>query len=141
MPFFLIYPIKKNYIYVLLTDMKKTILFVDDEEVNLFVFSKRFQDEYNVLTCSNGEEAIKKVKENKGEIQAVISDVKMPDMSGIQMIDSLSEYLNDTPCFLLTGYDEIEKMKDHFSEVYIKKVFKKPFNHNEIKAALKEYIH
>jgi len=121
--------------------MKQTILFVDDEEVNLFVFSKRFQDEYNVLTCNNGEEAIKKAKDNKGEIRAVISDVKIPDMSGIQMIDSMVEYLDDAPCFLLTGYDDIEKLKDHFSKDYIKKVFKKPFDHNEIKAVLKEYIH
>ena len=83
--------------------MKKTVLFVDDEEINLFVLSRRFEEEFNVLTSSSTIEAMGLIKENQGKIHALISDVKMPEMTGIQMIEEVQEYLKDVPCFLLTG--------------------------------------
>ena len=121
--------------------MKKTILFVDDEEINLFVLSRRFEEDFNVLTSNSSSEAISIIKEKKGEIHALISDVKMPEMTGIQMIEKVQDYLENVPCFLLTGYDNHEDVDRALSNKQVKKLFKKPFNYNEISETLKEHLY
>ncbi len=121
--------------------MKKTILFVDDEEINLFVLSRRFEEDFNVLTSNSSIEAIEIIKNSNGNIHALISDVKMPEMTGIQMIEKVKEHLIDVPCFLLTGYDNHEDVEKALANQQVKKLFKKPFNYNEISETLKEHIY
>ena len=121
--------------------MKKTILFVDDEEINLFVLSRRFEEEFNVLTSNSSLEAIELIKENKDNIHALISDVKMPEMTGIQMIERVKEYLINVPCFLLTGYDNHDEVNKALENKQIVKLFKKPFNYNDISETLKEHLY
>ena len=121
--------------------MKKTILFVDDEEINLFVLSRRFETEYTVLTANNVQDAIDIITTNNGPVHALISDLKMPEMSGLQMIDQCKEQLNGVPCFLLTGYDTNPEIEEAISSNKIRQLFKKPFNYNEISNALKDSLH
>jgi len=121
--------------------MKKTVLFVDDEKINLFVLARRFQEEFDVLTSNSSTKAIEIIKENEGKIHAVVSDVKMPEMTGIQMIEKVKDYLKDVPCFLLTGYDNHADVEKALLDGQVKKLFKKPFNHNEISETLKEYLY
>jgi len=119
--------------------MKKTILFVDDEEINLFVLSKRFQQDYEVLTANTVEEAIHLI-ENK-EIHAMISDFKMPEMTGLEMIEKAKKHLQNVHCFLLTGYDNNPDIDAAINSNTITKLFKKPFDYNEISRTLKEYLY
>lgn len=121
--------------------MKKTILFVDDEEINLFVLSRRFEEEFNVLTSNSSLEAIKLIKEHKNNIHALISDVKMPEMTGIQMIEEVQDFLKDVPCFLLTGYDNHEDVDRALENKQVVKLFKKPFNYNDISDTLKKHLY
>lgn len=121
--------------------MKKTILFVDDEEINLFVLSRRFEEEFNVLTSNSSLEAIQLIKENKDKIHALISDVKMPEMTGIQMIEKVEDLLKNVPCFLLTGYDNHEDVNKALEKKQVIKLFKKPFNYNDISETLKEHLY
>ena len=121
--------------------MKKTILFVDDEEINLFVLSRRFDSEYTVLTANNVQDAIDILRQSNSPIHALISDLKMPEMSGLQMIELCKEQLNGVPCFLLTGYDTNPEIEEAISSKKIRQLFRKPFNYNEISNALKDNIH
>ena len=114
--------------------MKKTVLFVDDEEINLFVLSRRFEDDFNVITSNSSLEAIQLIKENEGKIHALISDVKMPEMTGIQMIEEVQE-------FLLTGYDNHEAVDRALENKQVVKLFKKPFNYNDISETLKSHLY
>lgn len=120
--------------------MKKTILFVDDEEINLFVLAKRFEADYNVLTANNAEDAMRLIEGEKGTLDALISDLKMPDMSGLEIIHKMQPCLEDVPCFLLTGYDHNAEIESALDNKIIEKLFKKPFNYNEISSTLKEYL-
>lgn len=132
---------KLNGIYPLkIIIMKKTLLFVDDEEINLFVLERRFQDEYNILTANSADEAIEKIQVNKGHIDALITDLKMPDKSGLQVIEESKENLEGVPCFLLTGYDNIPEIKEALEKKTVQRLFKKPFNYNEIQDTLSSML-
>lgn len=120
--------------------MRPTILFVDDELINLFVLEKRFEGDYNVLTAESGEDALVKIQQNKDSLRAIISDLKMAGMDGLQLIEQVKPSLLDIPCFLLTGFDRIEQMDTALSTEKVQYIFKKPFDYNEIDSKLKEYL-
>ena len=120
--------------------MKKTILFVDDEEINLFVLQRRFDPDYNVLTASCAEDAIKIISEQKDHLDAVITDLKMPEKSGLEIVQEMKEDLKGIPCFLLTGYDYNPEIENAINSGAISRLFKKPFNYNEISMVLKEFL-
>ncbi|MEM6642524.1 MAG: response regulator [Bacteroidota bacterium] len=121
--------------------MKRTILFVDDEEINLFVLSRRFEEDFNVLTSNSALEAMEIIKSQKGQLHALISDVKMPEMTGIQLIDELKDYLEGVPCFLLTGYDHHEAVEEALATKKVELLFRKPFDYNEMNKVLKSYLY
>ena len=120
--------------------MKKTVLFVDDEEINLFVLEKRFEKDYQILTANSANEGIQIIREKYRSIDAVISDLKMPEKSGLDMIRESKEFLINIPCFLLTGYDPNGEIEEALSEKIISRLFKKPFSYNEISNTLREYL-
>ncbi len=119
--------------------MKKTILFVDDEDINLFILSKRFERQYEVITANSAIEGLEMIKTYKDQIDALITDLKMPDMSGIEMIEKSSEAIREIPRFLLTGYNRNAEIEVALEKQIIHKVFQKPFDYEEINEALIEY--
>ncbi|MEQ8907116.1 response regulator [Ekhidna sp.] len=120
--------------------MRHTILFVDDEIINLFVLEKRFESEYNVLTAESGHDALRIIEENKGSLDAIISDLRMPEMDGLQLIDKAIPSLIDVPCFLLTGYDRNKQIEEAIDSKKVAYMFKKPFDYNEIDSVLKSTL-
>ena len=120
--------------------MKRTILFVDDEVINLFVLERRFESDYNVITAESGEDALEKIEVHKDELDAIISDLKMPGMDGLQLINKVKPDVVNIPCFLLTGFERVQQIDSALSEEKIQYMFKKPFDYNEIDAKLKEVI-
>ncbi len=81
---------------------KDTVLYIDDEFINLDVFEVAFENYYNVITVKSGEEALKILKEN--EIGVVITDQRMPDMSGIEFIETAKKKYPETVFMILTAY-------------------------------------
>jgi DNA-binding NtrC family response regulator len=72
---------------------KVRILVVDDEEIIRYLFQRTLEEAgYNVVTVANGEEALQKV--NKSEAEAVLLDIKMPGLSGMEVLSKLT---NDYP--------------------------------------------
>lgn len=115
------------------------ILFVDDELINLFVLEKRFEEAYNVLTAQSGKEALQKIAENRESLSAIISDLRMPEMNGLELIEKAKQEVN-VPCFLLTGYDNNEQISEAIESKKVYCQFKKPFDYNEIHRTLQEVI-
>ena len=64
---------------------KIKILYVDDEEPNLYLFKYNFSKYFEVFTANRGSEALEVLNEQH-DIKVVISDMKMPLMSGIEFI-------------------------------------------------------
>ncbi len=111
---------------------KKTILYVDDEPINLQLFEYAFNSEFNIISAENGDRGLEQLKQNK-DISVVISDMKMPGMNGIEFIKSASINFPDVCYFILTGFDINDEISEALNNKLIKKYFSKPFNINQIK--------
>ena len=116
----------------------KTVLFVDDEEMNLFILNRLFSNDFNVITAGSAAEGIEVIREQADEIDALVTDLKMPEISGLQMIQEVQDLLKDKPKFLLTGYNYHAEIDEAIEKNLVTGVFKKPFDFEEIKKVLLE---
>ena len=111
--------------------LQKTVLYVDDEPINIMVFSKIFQKDFNIITSLSGFEGLEKLKSHP-EIQFVFSDMKMPGMSGLEFIREASKKYQKE-YFLITGYDISLEIAEAIEQKLIVKCFGKPLCISEIK--------
>jgi response regulator RpfG family c-di-GMP phosphodiesterase len=114
------------------------ILYVDDEEANLFLFKINFQSKFSVLTAKSGDEGLALLEANHDEITVVISDMRMPKMNGIEFIRKAREKFSNICYFILTGYDYDDEIDKAIKSKMVLKYFTKPFEMNEIESAIKE---
>lgn len=113
-----------------------TILYVDDEEANLRVFSHSFKREYNVYTALDGPAALKIVETQK--IDLVITDQQMPIMSGVDLLARIAEIDPSIARMIITGFSDIGAIIRAVNEFGLDKYLKKPWNKQLLK---KEFDH
>ncbi len=118
---------------------KKTLLYVDDEPINLKLFALNFKNKFNVLTAESGAEGYELLKKNP-QTSVVISDMKMPGMNGIEFIRLAKKDFPEISYFILTGFDITEEIADALNERLIHKYFRKPFNMKEIESSILEIL-
>lgn len=111
--------------------MAEKILIVDDEPDMLKLLSMiiREKSPYEVTTTNNPVEAIELAK--KGGFDLVISDLKMPGLDGIEIIEAVKRLDEDTPVVIITAYGTVESA----SEAMLKGGFDfitKPFRKEQI---------
>ena len=107
---------------------QKTILWVDDEEIALEVWSQMLQKlGYAVLQARYGNEALEIFKKRKNSISLVILDMRMPGMDGCEVYDRLKAIKPEIKIIIVSGfidqYSIDELLKYNFSD-YIEKPFK-----------------
>jgi signal transduction histidine kinase len=85
---------------------KQTLLVVDDEEGPRQAIRMVFKDDYTVLMAENGEAAIKLAKENP--VDAAVTDIRMPGMSGIDVLNALKSIDPSTEVIMLTAFETLE---------------------------------
>jgi len=89
-------------------DIKADVLLVDDEEQFLKVLSKRLEGRgMKVDTSTSGEDALSRVKGK--EFDAIILDLAMPGMSGIETLKRIRSENPDVQIIMLTGHGSVEK--------------------------------
>jgi DNA-binding NtrC family response regulator len=89
----------------------KRVLFVDDEEGVRLAWNRYLrQNGFDVVTAADGAGAVARLEDDKG-VDVVISDLKMPGLDGLQLLEWVHDRKPDTPFILLTGYgnEEIER--------------------------------
>ncbi len=84
----------------------ETILIVDDDPAVLRSLSILLSERYSVVSCANGRKALDIFK--PGSVTMVISDVRMPGMSGLDLIGRIHEISPDTPVILMTAFNEVD---------------------------------
>lgn len=122
-----------------MVQQRLNVLIVDDDESIRDMLTIVLKDEnYNVLTAEDGNKALIHLKKNK--INLVISDIKMPDMDGIELLNEIKKKSEKIPVIMITGHastiDAIEAMKIG-AEQYITK----PFNIDELKVVIEKAIY
>ena len=89
---------------------KKRILVVDDEVDFLEILKKRLESEgYEVVTASDGKQAIEKVKKVRPD--AVLLDIMMPEINGIDVLTMIREEDKELPVFMVTAFSNEERLK------------------------------
>jgi signal transduction histidine kinase len=114
------------------TKSKKTssILYVDDEESNLRIFKSSFRRHYTIFTAISGKEGLEILENN--DIQLVISDQKMPEMTGVEFLERVSENFPNTVRIILTAYSDTEDIMRAINKCGIFRYLVKPWNKDEM---------
>jgi PAS domain S-box-containing protein len=110
---------------------KISVLYVDDEINNLNSFKANFRNIYSVYTAESAEEA--KNILNSTEINVLITDQRMPNISGVQFLESI---LKDHPYpvrIILTGFTDLETVIEAINKGQIFRYVMKPFDVEELK--------
>ncbi len=109
----------------------QVILIVDDEEGVRDGLSELLKDEgYTVLCAEDGEEALKILRTTS--IDLILTDMRMPGMSGIDLLKKVHEINDKLGVIILTGYGEIESYIEAMSFGAMEYV-SKPFKANELR--------
>lgn len=105
----------------------KTILIVDDIEVNRVVLAEVFKDEYEIVQADGGKRAIEIINSNK-EISAVLLDMLMPEVNGLDVLRAMNENgaIENIPVFLITAADSDDMLMEAYNMGAID-VIRKPF--------------
>jgi diguanylate cyclase (GGDEF)-like protein len=115
---------------------KANILVIDDEENIRELLRELLEDEnFSVSTASSGEEGIEIAKERAFDV--VITDLKMPGMSGIEVIRKFKEKNSNTTVIVITGYPTIESAVEAMKEGAYDYILK-PFNLDHIKLVVRK---
>jgi response regulator RpfG family c-di-GMP phosphodiesterase len=113
-----------------MADKKISVLYVDDEENNLFSFKAVFRVKYQVYTAISGDEALKILGEMPIEI--IITDQRMPNMTGVEFLEKVIEKFPDPMRLLLTGYADMNAVVDAVNKGKIFHYLSKPWNEEEL---------
>ncbi len=114
------------------------ILYVDDEMENLTSFKYLFKKNYKVMLANSALEGLQTLKEENMHI--VISDQRMPEMTGIEFLEKVSSEHPDIVRILLTGYTDAMTTNEALDQGKIYKCMSKPFEMDDMKQTLTEAL-
>lgn len=105
--------------------MSENILFVDDEVNVLHAYKRALRKQYNLDLASGGEEALALLKKN-GEYAVIVSDMRMPEMNGVELLSRFRTESPDTIRVMLTGNSDQKTAMDAVNEGDIFRFLNKP---------------
>ena len=115
-------------------EKKHTILVVDDEEANLRVLETVLGSDYIILKALDGIKALELIRslDEPGKISLIISDQRMPHLSGVAFFVQAKNMIPETVRILLTGYVDIASIIDSINHAKIFQYLTKPFDRREL---------
>jgi len=118
-----------------MSDEKKyTILYVDDEESNLRIFKNTFRKQYNIITATSGAEALNLL--DNQEIDLILTDQRMPGMSGIDFLKITIAKYPELNRILITAYTDYDILLQAVNELKIFQYVEKPWREEDIKSTI-----
>ena len=118
---------------------RSVILYVDDEHINLLLFGRIMNKHFEVITASSGEEALLKLDENP-EIKAVITDLRMPKMDGLEFIREAHAKFSDRPYMILSGYEKNDEVKEAMAKGMVVEYIQKPYSSHVVAERIQQSI-
>jgi len=119
------------------------LLFVDDEEGVLHALRRIFLEEnYQIFTASSGDKALAIME--KSRVHLVISDHRMPGMTGAELLKTIKLKWPETIRIMLTGYADVQSIMGAVKEGAVYKFITKPWNEEDLRLtvslALQQYV-
>ena len=118
--------------------MKLKILIVDDEIANLQKLKRTFAGTYTVLEAASGKEALEILE--KEPVAAIITDQKMPSMSGVEFLARSLEPSPDSVRIILTGYTDVEDLMDAINQGQVHRYITKPWEPVSLREAVRKEL-
>lgn len=116
---------------------KPKLLVVDDEQDNLDLLYRTFRREFTVFRADSGIKALE-ILANEGEMAAIISDQRMPEMNGTEFLSLTVSDFPDTMRIVLTGYTDITDLIDAINSGQVHKYITKPWEPDQLKLVVSE---
>jgi response regulator RpfG family c-di-GMP phosphodiesterase len=118
---------------------KHKLLLVDDEQGILDALTRLlFEEDYEIETATSGKDALQKMSTTTFSL--IISDQRMPEMTGAQFLQKARELHSDTIRIMLTGYTDIKDAVDAINQGGIYRYINKPWNDDELKLVVKQAL-
>lgn len=111
-----------------------SILYVDDEPQNLISFKATFRREYTVFTALGGEEGLEILKSH--QVQLIITDQRMPGMTGVQFLERTLADHPDAIRMILTGFSDTDAIIDVINHARIFRYITKPWDEQELRMTI-----
>lgn len=118
--------------------MTYKILIVDDELANLRLLERLFRHDYYCLTAATGAEAIKLLEQH--DVATIITDQRMPQMTGIELLKETAELRPHMVRILLTGYMDTEALVEAINCGLVYMYVTKPWNNEDLKLRVSRAI-
>jgi|RhiMetdeSRZDD1v2_1073273.scaffolds.fasta_scaffold20388_6 response regulator RpfG family c-di-GMP phosphodiesterase len=113
---------------------KHSILVVDDEPEILYSLRGLLRMEFEVHTAESGHEAIRILQQHP--IQVVMSDQRMPEMTGVELLNRVQGEYPDAIRMVFTGYSDIKAVIEAINQGHIFRYITKPWDPDELRAVL-----
>ncbi|MBF2009697.1 MAG: response regulator [Chlorogloeopsis fritschii C42_A2020_084] len=118
---------------------KPKILVVDDEPDNLDLLYRTFYRDYKVLRANSGPAALDLLSQ-EGDVSVIISDQRMPMMSGTEFLSLTATQYPDIIRIILTGYTDVEDLVEAINSGKVFKYVTKPWEAEELKAVVRQAL-
>lgn len=121
--------------------MRDKVLIVDDSKFNRQVLIDVLEGEYPILEAENGRQALQMIEERREEIAAVLLDIVMPEMNGVELLKLLNEkhYLNEFPVLVVTSEQSLNLVAECF-DYGISDFIRKPVNTDFVKQRVDKLV-
>jgi adenylate cyclase len=110
--------------------MTHKLLIVDDEPANLRTLERLFTDTYDVLTAASGSEGLELLSHH--DVALVISDQRMPVMTGVEFLKKAAEIRPRTVRIILTGYTDVDALVESINSGAVYKYLTKPWSNSDM---------
>ncbi|MEM7796022.1 MAG: response regulator [Cyanobacteria bacterium P01_C01_bin.118] len=119
---------------------KPRLLVVDDEPDNLDLLYRTFRREYQVLRAESGRKALE-VLEDDGEVAVIISDQRMPEMTGTEFLSKTVPEFPDTVRIILTGFTDVEDLVQAINNGQVYRYITKPWEPDTLRQLVQQAAH
>ncbi len=114
-----------------MTDEKIQVLYVDDEVNNLHSFKAAFRRDFMVFTAESAKDGLKILEEEN--IDIIITDQRMPEMTGVEFLESIIPHYPEPIRILLTGYADIQAVIDAINKGQVYHYVTKPWDEDQLR--------
>ncbi|WP_224360722.1 response regulator [Hyalangium versicolor] len=121
-----------------MSELRHTLLLVDDEADVLDILVRMFQRQYRVLTATSGQEALSILRTQS--VDVLITDQRMPEMTGIELVTAARAEGIDITALLLTGYTDPEDIIAAINQGQVYRYITKPWDVNDLLITVKNAV-
>ncbi|WP_119306449.1 response regulator [Cohaesibacter haloalkalitolerans] len=119
--------------------MARILLTEDDDGVRMFVQRALMMDGHDVKTAEDGTDALDLLVEHKGSFDLLLTDIRMPEMDGIELAKSAAGSWPEMTILMMTGYADQRERGEGLATI-VHDVVSKPFSLAEIRRAVREAL-